>query len=62
MTYERYPDGFLSGSGKARLYYDGKLTDEASISSAGDYSLGVWFNPRTHKPFISIKKDDDIYK
>ena len=62
MTYERYPDGFLVGSGKAKLYYDGKLQDEASISDAGDYSLGVWFNTKTHKPYISIKKEDENLK
>lgn len=60
MTFERYPDGFIGDTARAKLYYDGNIIDEASISEdIGDYSLAVWFNPKNNLPYIGITKDKE---
>ena len=60
LTYEPFPNGFMSSTGLTRLYMDGKLVDEAGVPPHIDgHSFGFWFDPKHNKPYIRTNDEND---
>lgn len=57
VTFDRYDPKSLSlfdSASSLKLFYDGKMIQEANIKYPEDYSFSVWFNHKTKLPFLGI--------